>query len=103
MKETCNEELYREVAMELGTSVKTVKDVIMNGMSKCTATMITNNEFNGVRWAYLGAFRAKHKALQVLTYMKGLNPVQREFFYTSIKRGDFKRMRENGHNNHNNS
>lgn len=94
MKEAINDELYKEVGLEFGIPDKVVYDIINNGESKCTQAMITSNVFDGVRWPYLGAFKAKHKSLQILHYMKGLNSIQREFFLTSLKTGKFKRLTE---------
>jgi hypothetical protein len=94
MKEFINDELYKEVALELGISDKVVQDVILNGQSKCTAVMIASNFFDSVRWPYLGSFKAKHKSIQILNYMKGLNPIQKEFFLESIKTGRFKKLNE---------
>lgn len=82
--ETINERLYLEVSRELDIPVKTVKDVIMNGQSKFTAFTMSNNTFDGVRWPYFGAFKAKHKVVQVYNYMKGMDPNQRQFFKDMI-------------------
>lgn len=75
-----NDKLYAETARELDLPVKLVKDVILNGQSKFTAHTISNNTFDGVRWPYFGVFKAKHKVVQVLNYMKGLNAEQKQFF-----------------------
>jgi len=96
MKETVNNELYKEVALELGISEKLVQDVINNGESKCTAHMMASNTFDGVRWPYMGVFKAKHKSVQILNYMKGLNSVQKEFFLSSLRSGRFKKLNQYG-------
>ena len=44
-----------------------------------------SNTFDGVRWPFLGKFTAKVKAAQILKHMKGLNPIQREFFLKRVK------------------
>ena len=46
---------------------------------------MSNNTFHGVRWPYFGVFKAKHKVIQVLNYMKGLDPIQKEFFRLQLK------------------
>lgn len=75
-----NERLYLETARELDLPLKLVKDVVMNGQSKFTAHTISSNTFDGVRWPYFGVFKAKHKVVQVLNYMKGLDADQKQFF-----------------------
>lgn len=96
MKDTINEVLYKEVALELGVSEKVVQDVINNGESKCTASIVTSNTFDGVKWPYMGSFKAKHKAVQILNYLKGLNEIQRGFFLDALKTGRFKELAING-------
>lgn len=85
-EKTINDDLYLEVSLEMGIPVSLVKDVINNGQGKFTAHVMSNNEFNGVRWPYFGTFRAKHKSVQVLSYMKGLDPIQKKFFLEQLRR-----------------
>ena len=99
MNDTINSELYKEVALELGISDKVVYDVIYNGQSKYTASIITSNTFDGVRWPYMGSFKAKHKSIQILNYMKGLNPIQKEFFLESLREGRFNKPTVNDTDN----
>ena len=75
-----NDKLYADTARELNLPVKLVKDVILNGQAKFTAHIMSNNTFDGIRWPFFGVFKAKHKVVQVLSYMKGLDPAQRKFF-----------------------
>ncbi|UCD06861.1 MAG: hypothetical protein JSW41_03405 [Candidatus Aenigmatarchaeota archaeon] len=90
MSKIANDQIFKEIALETGVSEKLVKDVINNGQSKCTAQVIAGNTFDGVKWPYLGKFKAKHKTVQILMYMKGLNPIQKEFFLAGLKQGRFK-------------
>ena len=90
VKDPINDYLYKEVALELGIAEKVVKDVIINGESKCTAVIMASNTFDGVKWPYLGTFRAKHKAVQILNHMKGLSSVQKKFFLAALKAGKYK-------------
>jgi hypothetical protein len=83
--ESINEELYLEVSKKLDLPVNLIKDVVVNGQSKFTAHVMSNNTFNGVRWPYFGVFKAKHKIVQILNYMKGLDPVQKEFFKLQLR------------------
>jgi len=54
--ESINERLYLEVSRELDVPLKTVKDVIMNGQSKFTASTMASNTFDGIRWPYFVLF-----------------------------------------------
>jgi len=85
-EKTINDVLMEDLALEMGLPISTIKDVINNGQSKFTAHVMSNNEFNGVRWPYFGTFRAKHKSVQVLSFMKGLDPIQKHFFTSQLKR-----------------
>ena len=92
MIDTSNERIYKEIALEMGIPEKLVQDVILHGQSKCTAVTVRSNTFDGVKWPYLGKFKAKHKSVQILQYMKGLNPIQREFFLGNLKKGQYKEV-----------
>jgi hypothetical protein len=72
--------MYLETSRELDLPLKLVKDVLINGQAKFTAHVMSSNTFDGIRWPYFGVFKAKHKAVQILNYMKGLDPVQKQFF-----------------------
>ena len=76
--------------MELGITEKVVKDVILNGESRCTVVIMTSNTFDGVKWPYLGTFKAKHKAVQILNHMRGLSHIQKKFFLTALRAGKYK-------------
>lgn len=75
-----NERVFAEVARELDLPVKLVKDVVMIGQSKFTAVTMADNSFDSIRWPYFGVFKAKHKVVQILQHMKGLDPDQKQFF-----------------------
>ena len=79
-KKPVNDEIYKEVADEFDFSVKTIKDIIVNGQSKFTTHVMSAGNFDSVRWPYLGVFKAKIKVANILNYMKGLTPEQRKFF-----------------------
>lgn len=78
--ESINERIYLEISRELNLPVKLIKDVVINGQSKFTAVTMANNTFDAVRWPYFGIFKAKHKVVQILNYMKGLDSDQQKFF-----------------------
>lgn len=75
-----NDRLFLEVARELDLPIKLVKDVVMIGQSKFTAVTMADNSFDSIRWPYFGVFKAKHKVVQILQHMKGLDPEQKQFF-----------------------
>lgn len=81
---TVNDKIYQEISRELDIPIKLVKDVVMNGQSKFTAYTMADNTFDGIRWPYFGAFKAKHKVVQVYNHIKGLDPTQRQFFKDMI-------------------
>jgi len=82
--DTVNERLYLEVSRELNIPIKTVKDVIINGQGMFTAFTMASNTFDGVRWPFFGAFKAKHKVVQVYNHMQGLDENQKQFFKDMI-------------------
>jgi hypothetical protein len=77
---TINDRLYLETSRELDLPLKLVKDILINGQGKFTAHVMANNTFDGIRWPYFGVFKAKHKVIQILNYMKGLDKDQKQFF-----------------------
>jgi len=83
---TINDRMYLETAKELDLPIKLVKDVIVNGQSKFTAHVMASNTFDGIRWPYFGVFKAKHKVVQILNHMKGLDDIQKEFFLAQQRR-----------------
>ena len=86
-KDLCNEEIYEQVAEELGIPTSQVKSIIEEGQSKFTATVMKSNTFDSVRWPYAGIFKVKPKAVQIVNHIKGLNPIQREQFIKNLKDG----------------
>lgn len=85
-----SERIMQEVAKELDVPLTMVKEVIIRGQSKFTAYVMKSNSFDGVRWPFLGKFTAKVKAAQVLKHIKGLNPIQKEFFFSQKQFQNFK-------------
>ena len=51
---------------------------------------MASNTFDGVKWPYLGTFKAKHKAIQILQHMRGLSPIQKDFFLKALRAGKYK-------------
>lgn len=92
VKTTCNQEVFAEVAKELGLPISTVKEVF-NAHSLFTRKTIESNSFDGVRWPYLGVFKSKPKEVQFINHMKGLTPEQQEQFKQEVRAGKFKNIR----------
>jgi len=85
-----SEQLMEEVAKELNLPLSVIKDVIIKGQSNFTAHTMKSNSFDGVRWPFLGKFTAKVKAAQVLKHIKGLNTIQKEFFFSQKQFQNYK-------------
>jgi len=92
MKDSINSALYKEIAAEMSISEKVVQDVILNGQSRCTMEIMEGNTFDGVKWPYLGTFKAKHKSVQIINHIKGLTPIQKELFIASLKAGKLRHL-----------
>lgn len=88
-REICNNTIIREVAQELGLSISVVKDIVST-QSKLTIKVIESNSFDSIRWPYLGIFKAKTKAVQVINHLKGLSKDQKEDFRRAIISGKVK-------------
>lgn len=82
---TINDRVLAATAVKTNLPLKLVKDVILNGQSKFTAHTMASNTFDGIRWPYFGVFKAKHKIVQILQHMKGLDPVQKQFFRSMLR------------------
>lgn len=90
---TCNQEVFIDVARELGLTTAVIKE-IFNSHSMFTRKTIESNSFNGVRWPYLGAFKSKPKEVQVLNHLKGLTPEQAKIFKEEVKAGKYRKKRD---------
>jgi hypothetical protein len=93
-KEPINDELYKDVAKEFDISPKIVKDIIVNGQSKLTTSIMANNTFDSIRWPYIGVFKAKIKVANILNYMKGLTPEQKKFFQDQFRMKNKEKIRK---------
>jgi hypothetical protein len=92
-KTTCNQEVFAEVAKELGLPIQTVKD-IFSCHSAYTKQVMESNSFDGVAWPYFGCFRSKPKEVQVLNHLRGLTPEQQKEFKQQVRQGKYKLMVE---------
>lgn len=88
-KVICNPVVLREVCLELGLPIKDVKEIV-DCQSEFTKMTIESNTFDNVRWPYLGIFKAKTKEIQMINYLKGLNPIQAEEFKKAVRTGKIK-------------
>lgn len=77
----------KEVAHEMGLPYNQVRDVIINGQSGFTKYIMESNTFHGIRWPYLGLFKAKIKKVQMAKYMKGATGLNKKIFTRQVKRG----------------
>ena len=82
----CNKEVFKEVAEELGLTASEVEKVF-NSQPKFTKKIMESNTFDGIRWPYLGVFKAKPKLVQFLSHLQGLNKEQAKLFKKQIREG----------------
>lgn len=92
-KVICNQEVFSDVAKELGLPINIVRTVFQMHSSFTKETM-ENNTFDGVRWPFLGVFKSKPKEVQVLNHLKGLTPEQQVIFKQELKEGKYKAKRD---------
>lgn len=92
-RSTCNQEVMTKVAEELGLTLTEVK-AIVNAQSAYTKNLMESSSFDGVRWPYLGVFKAKPKEVQVINHLKGLTPEQQIEFKRELREGKYKRNYE---------
>ena len=85
--DSVEEELMKEVAVELDLPYNVVKDIIINGQSGFTKHTMESGGYNSVRWPKFGTFKLKTKFMLVKKHMKGLSSVQRRIFKRKIKDG----------------
>jgi len=85
----CNQSILKEVALELGLTLKEVKEIV-DTQSEYTKYVIESGSFDNVRWPYLGIFRSKTKEIQMLNYIKGMSPEQAEDFKRAVRTGRIK-------------
>ena len=84
---TVEDEIIREIAEEKKLPYKHVRDIVFNGQSGFTRSVISSGSFNSVRWPGFGTFKVKPKYAMVSEHMKGLAPVFREIFKQRILNG----------------
>jgi hypothetical protein len=85
-RSTCNPRIAKEVAHELGLTVKQVEQIV-NSQSEFTKFVMENGSFDSVRWRYLGQFKSKPKEVQMIEYLKGLTPEQQREFKKAVRTG----------------
>lgn len=85
-RNTCNPRVLKEVANELGLAIKVVEQIV-NSQSEFTKFIMENGTFDSVRWRYLGQFKSKPKEVQMIEYLKGLNPDQQKEFKKAVRTG----------------
>ena len=85
---TVEEEIYKEIADTLELPVSLVKDMVENGQSAYTASLMKATNFESVRWRYLGRFEANPYKAMVSSNVKGMNRIQTELFFKQIAKGN---------------
>lgn len=85
----CNPVTLKEVSTELGLPLKDVKEII-DCQSEFTKQIIESGTFDNIRWPYLGIFKSKTKEIQMINYLKGMNPIQAEAFKKAVRTGKIK-------------
>lgn len=88
-RKICNEPIVKEVAKELGLTTKQTEQII-NSQSEFTKKIMESGTFDSVRWRFLGMFKSKPKEVQMLEYLKGLDPEQQRIFKKAVRTGQIK-------------
>lgn len=84
---TVEEELFKEVAAELDLSYKLVRDIVLNGQGLFTKHLMESDNYDAIRWPYMGKFKVKMRHMQVKHYMKGMQPMFRHIYRQQIREG----------------
>ena len=92
--ETVEEELIKEVAVELDVSYSMARDIIVNGQSGFTKHIMESANYDSVRWPKIGIFKLKEKHMLVKKHMLGMQAISRKIFREVIKNNSpFKKKR----------
>jgi hypothetical protein len=83
--ETVEEELIKEVALEMDISYNLARDIIINGQSAFTKHIMESPNYDSVRWPKIGVFKLKEKHMMVKKHMKGMSEISRKIFREVIK------------------
>lgn len=82
----CNEIALKEVSLELGLPLETVKAMV-NTQSEYTKVVMESNSYDSIRWIYLGVFKSKPKEIQMINYLRGMTPFQQSEFKKAVRTG----------------
>lgn len=82
---TCEEDVMKDVAEELGVDIDQVRDIVVGGQSEFTATAIRSQVLENVRWPYFGTFKIKATVMQKMVYYRGINKDFMNWFSNAIK------------------
>ena len=96
---TVEEEIIKEVAAELDLSYKQVRDIVINGQGAFTKQVMESDQYDSVRWPYLGIFKIKMRHMQIKHYMRGMLPMYRRLYRQQLREGyifprRFKRVKQ---------
>jgi hypothetical protein len=85
---TVEEEIYKEVAETLELPISLVRDMVENGQSAYTASLMKSSNFESVRWRRFGCFEANPYKAMISSNVKGMNSIQTELFFKQISKGN---------------
>lgn len=83
--ETVDEIAMKVVAAKKGLPIQVVRDVVINGQSGYTASIIKNGTFAGVRWPFFGVFKVNPKSVSLMRYYKGLDANFKKMFMRKVR------------------
>lgn len=69
---TVEDEIMKEVALELNVPYNTVRDVVINGQAAFTKHIMESSNYDSVRWPRLGTFKLKTKHMMIKKHMMGM-------------------------------
>lgn len=86
--ETVEDNIMKEISLEMGIPFNIVKDIVVNGQSAFTKSIMQSNSIDNVRWPRLGVFKLKHKHAMVKKHMTSMNTVYRKLYRKSLVKGE---------------
>lgn len=85
----CNNQLLKEVALELGLPLETVKQMTI-AQSEYIKQVIESGTFDSIRLPYLGVFKSKPKEIQMINHLQGMTKEQQDEFKKAVRTGRIK-------------
>lgn len=85
-RQLCNESVVKEVAKELGLTIKEVRELVST-QSEYVKYVMESGTFDSIRLPYLGIFKSKPKEVQMLEHLKGMTKEQQDDFKRLVRTG----------------